>query len=93
MLDVEVDEIVWGMFMSAIMKATVHLAGQSIVRYLAEFDPPRSNGTTPWTRSTLLHDRAVKLSKARINVHSDSVLSLGKIHQRSTSIQKWKDQI
>ena len=30
---------------------------------------------TSWVRSTLLHDRVIKLSKARVHVHSDSVLS------------------
>ena len=35
--------------------------------------------TTPWMRSTLLHDRAIKLSKAKVHVYSDSVLCLVKI--------------
>ena len=29
-------------------------------------------------RTTLLHDRAIKLSKAKVHVYSDSVLCLGK---------------
>ena len=49
--------------------------------------------TTPWMRSALLHDRAIKLSEAKVYVYSDSVLCLGKIHEHSTSTQKWKEQI
>ena len=30
--------------------------------------------TIPWMRTTLLHDRAVMLSKAKVHVYSDSVL-------------------
>ena len=49
--------------------------------------------TTPWTRSTLQHDGANKLSKAKVQVHFDSVLRLGKIREHPTSNQKWKKQI
>ena len=49
--------------------------------------------TTPWISSTLLHGEAIKLSRAKVQVYSDSVLCLGKIHEHSTSIQKWKEQI
>ena len=38
-------------------------------------------------RTTLLHDRAIKLSKANVHVYSDSVLCFGKIHENSTSDQ------
>ena len=31
--------------------------------------------------TTLLHDRAIKLSKAKVHVYSHSVFFLGKIHQ------------
>ena len=44
-------------------------------------------------RSTLLHDRATKLSEANVHVYSDSVVFLGKIHEHPTSMQKWKDRI
>ena len=37
--------------------------------------------TQPWRGTTLLSDRAVKLSTAKVYVFSDSVLCLGKIHQ------------
>ena len=36
--------------------------------------------TQPWERATLLGDRAVQLSKAKVYVFSDSVLCLGKVH-------------
>ena len=49
--------------------------------------------TTPWMRSTLLHDRAIKLSKAKVQVYSDSVLCLGKIHEHLASTQKWTEQV
>ena len=44
-------------------------------------------------RTTLLHDRAVKLSKAKVHVFSDSVLCLGKIHEHPRSIEAWKEKI
>ena len=44
-------------------------------------------------RTTLLHDRAVKLSKAKVRVSSDSVLGLGKIHEHPQSIEAWKQKI
>ena len=37
--------------------------------------------TTPWMRSILLHDSAIKLSKTKVHVYSDSVLCLGKFHE------------
>ena len=49
--------------------------------------------TTPWMRSILVHDRAIKLSNLQVHLFSDSVLCLGKIHEHPTSTQKWKDQI
>ena len=48
---------------------------------------------TPWMRSTLPHDRAIKQSKAKVHVHSDSVLCLGKIHEHPAATQKWREQI
>ena len=47
--------------------------------------------TTPWMRTTLRHDRAIKLSKAHI--YSDSVLCLGMIHEHPQSIRHWKDKV
>ena len=41
---------------------------------------------TPWMRSTFLHYRVIKLSKAKVHVWSGSLLCLGKMHQ-----QKWKE--
>ena len=46
--------------------------------------------TIPWMRTTLPQDRAVKLSKARVHVYSDSVLCLGKIPEHPQTIEAWK---
>ena len=46
--------------------------------------------TVPWVRTTMLHDGAVKLAKAKVHVYSDSVLCLGKIHEHPQSIDVWK---
>ena len=47
---------------------------------------------TPWMRSTLLHDNVIKWTKAKVHVYSDSVLSLGKMHEHSEVNVKWQDQ-
>ena len=47
--------------------------------------------TIPWMRTTLLNDRAVKLSKERVHVFSDSVLCLGRIHEYPRSIETWRE--
>ena len=44
-------------------------------------------------RTTLLHDRAAKLSKAKAHVYSDSALCLGKTDEPHHSMKKWKGQI
>ena len=49
--------------------------------------------TTQWMRTTLLHDRAVKLSSAKEHVYFDSVLRLGKIPEYPQSIETWKQKI
>ena len=36
---------------------------------------------TPWARSTLLHDKVIKLSEAKVHVYSDSFLCLVKMHR------------
>ena len=43
---------------------------------------------TLWRRSTLQHDRAIKLSQAMVHVYSDSVLCLGKRHAYPCSYGK-----
>ena len=48
---------------------------------------------TPWMRSTLLHDKVIKLSKAKIHVYSDSVLCLGKMHRHPEAVVKRKEQL
>ena len=47
---------------------------------------------TPWMRSTLLHDKVIKLSEAKVHVHSDSVLCLGKMHRHPEAMEKRKEQ-
>ena len=49
--------------------------------------------TQPWERTSLLSDRAVQLSTAKVYVFSDSVLWLGKVHQHSEAIDKWREKI
>ena len=45
----------------------------------------------PWMRSTLLHGKVIKLSKAKVHVFSDSVL--GRMHRHPDATVKWKDQL
>ena len=44
-------------------------------------------------RTTLLNDRAVKLSKAKVYVFSVSVLFLGTIREYPRSMDAWKEKI
>ena len=46
---------------------------------------------TPWTRSTLLHDRAIKWAKAKAHIYSDSICQ-AKMHEHAESNVKWKGQ-
>ena len=48
--------------------------------------------TIPWMRTTLLHDRAVKLSKAKVPIYAGSVLCLGIFHEHPRSTDAWKDK-
>ena len=49
--------------------------------------------TTPWVRSTLLNDTAVKLSTAKVSVLSDSVYCLGgRTAEYPRSVKSWKDK-
>ena len=41
---------------------------------------------TPWRRFTMLHNRAIKLSKAKVHVYSDSVFCLGEMHEHPISM-------
>ena len=105
MLEIDVNMVIWGIFMSATMKAAVHLgqyyqensrttkntdfdnikrlfqiSQKLIMDQCHEIDGISTidwNTTIPWVRSTLLNDRAVKLSSAKVYVFSDSVLCLG----------------
>ena len=104
MLEIDVNMMIWGMFMSATMKAAVHL-GPTYKEHLSttknmDFDqikhlfdtsrklimdqdqemygiPMIDGNTIPWVRSSLLNDRAVELSTAKVYVFSDSVLCPG----------------
>ena len=44
-------------------------------------------------RSTLLHDRVIKLSKAKVHGYSDSVLCLGKMHPQPLAVDEWKERL
>ena len=45
------------------------------------------------TTSTLLSDRTLKWTKAKVYVYSDSVLCLGKIHDPVEAVEHWKGQV
>ena len=45
------------------------------------------------TTSTLLSDRTLKRTKAKVYVYSDSVLCLGKIHDPVEAVEPWKGQV
>ena len=44
-------------------------------------------------RSTLLNNKVVKLSKAKVHGYSDSVFCLGKMHRHPDAMVKWKEQL
>ena len=46
-----------------------------------------------WQRTTLLSDRGVQLSTAKVYVFSDSVLCLGKIQQHPEAVDAWNQKI
>ena len=48
---------------------------------------------TPERRYTLLHDRAIKMSKAKAHICSDYVLCLGKMHEHLAAMEKLKEHI
>ena len=49
--------------------------------------------TQPWQRTTLLSDKAVRLSTAKVYVFCDSVLCLGKMHQHPEATGAWKKKV
>ena len=99
MLNIDVNAMIWGIFMSAIMKAAVHL-GQDYQQNLCttedtDFEKVRTLfdisqklildhkdeifgistielNTVPCIRTTLLFDKAMNLSKAKVHVYSNS---------------------
>ena len=120
MPDIDFNAMIWGISMSATMKAEVHLGqdyqenllttrNTNFEKFKQLFDISQKLilnqseevfgistmdwNTIPWTRTTLLHDRAVQLSNANVHVYSDSVLCLGIIHEQRQSIQAWKKKI
>ena len=116
MLDIDINAMVWGIFLSAATKAAVHL-GQNYqenlrttkntdvenVKLLCEISlrlildqseeilgmiSTTDWNTVPWMRTTLLNDRAVELSKAKVHVFSDSVLCLGRNNEYPRSVRR-----
>ena len=76
---------------------------QDVVRYLFEADCGNAfeilNLSTmmydfsPWMRTTLCLDQAIKWAKAKAHVYSDSVLCMGRVHLPSEANVKWIEQI
>ena len=120
MLDLKANGIVWRIFMSATMRAAVHLGSDYennlCITKNTDFEQLKTlfdvwqkltlkHGSeicgisttrwhlTSWRKSTLLHDRVSKLSKARVHVYSDSVLCLGKMHAYPAPMERWREQI
>ena len=92
--------MIWG-FMSATMKAAVHLGQEYQVNVCTTKNTQKlitdqdqeiygistvDWNTIPWVRSTLLNDRTVKLSTAKVYVFSHSVLCLTKIAEYPRSV-------
>ena len=48
--------------------------------------------TSSWTRSTLMHDQAIKWMKANVHVDLDSVLCLEKMQERSETNERWENK-
>ena len=48
---------------------------------------------SPWRKSTLLHDRVIKPSKAKVHVYSDFVLCLRKMHPHPAAMEKLKEEL
>ena len=46
-----------------------------------------------WGKPVLLKEQAIKWTKARVYVYSDSVLCLGKHHGPEDAIRRWNDQV
>ena len=63
------------------------------LRLIVEHSLEIQNLSSPWMRATLCHDQVIKWAKAKVHVHSDSVLCLGKLHSHSEANEKRKDQI
>ena len=44
-------------------------------------------------RSTFCHDQVIKWARAKVYVHLDALLRLGKIHDHSEANEKWQSQL
>ena len=46
-----------------------------------------------WEKLVLLEEQAIRWTKARVYVYSDSVFCLGKQHGPEDAIKSWNDQV
>ena len=49
--------------------------------------------SSQWEKPVLLREQAIKWTKARVYVYSDSVLCLGKMHGPEDAVKRWTDQV
>ena len=54
---------------------------------------PADVASSLWETSELLKDQAIKWTKARVYVYSDSVLRLGKMYGPEDAVKRWTDQV
>ena len=54
---------------------------------------PADVASSLWEKPVLLQEQATKWTKARVYVHSDSVLCLGKQHGPEDAMRRWSDQV
>ena len=51
------------------------------------------SSTSSWTRSVLSHDQAIKWTKTKVRVHSDSVICGGQMNESKEAIKRWEGQV
>ena len=54
---------------------------------------PQTLRSSLWAKPVLLKEQAIKCTKARVHVYSDSVLCLGKQHGPEDAIRRWNDKV
>ena len=54
---------------------------------------PLESSSPSWTRSVLSHDQAIKWTKAKVRVYSDSVLCVGQMNESKEAIKRWEGQM